>query len=164
MEDAAARAAADAERAERQASLEEKARLRAIRKAAPVPDSVPVGAGARVSAPQEEKVERSWVTRWHPRAEAQLRKLPDDVSQAILAHVRMVETFELDFSFRSRLARPVATVPGLYELRPRQAAALHRPVFILKDRILWILAIAPDGEEDKKGFAAVCESAMKLAG
>lgn len=51
--------------------------------------------------------------------------------------------------------------PGLRELRPRGGNSPWRPLYCRREDRFIIAAIAPDGQGDRRGFAAACKRALQ---
>jgi len=54
--------------------------------------------------------------------------------------------------------------PGLRELRPRAGNSPWRPLYRRVGDVFVIAAIAPDGETNRRGFAAACRQAVRRLG
>lgn len=159
LEDADARATAEAERRQLQERREWMAAIRAERLES---STAPAGnAPASPSAPAASAPE-PFTLQWHAAAQKQRDSHDPAVLNAIDACLSMVRTCGLEFASRSRCLAPVKGHPKLLELRPRQAGERVRPLLSRQGQTLHILAIAPHGAEDKKAFRQACKSASEL--
>jgi len=92
---------------------------------------------------------------WHPDADAERAVIPDAAERTAIQHAR--EKLE---ALGPRLSAPHASAirgeegSGLRELRPRAGRSRWRPIYRrVQPRTFVILAIAPEAQINKRGFA-----------
>jgi hypothetical protein len=102
-----------------------------------------------------------WEVAWHPKALDEKNAIEDVAERVAIAHV--IEKLEVDGpALRSPHQSGVKGEEGsgLRELRPRRGRSRWRPLYRRADEALFaVLAIGPEAEIDKEGYA----KAVRLA-
>jgi hypothetical protein len=161
-------AAREREQRERADYRRWRAELRAAREAGEREDAAHREYAARAGAGAAAAAAPAWNgyrIEWHPDARKDLGELSPAIAEAIEACAARVAQYSLGFSISTlRVKHVVGGRGGLYEMRPRGEAELCRPLFMRgADNTLRILAIAPEGEKNPKGFNRVRDKADTLA-
>jgi hypothetical protein len=107
-----------------------------------------------------------WEVAWHPKALDEKNAIEDVAERVAIAHV--IEKLEVD---GPALQSPHQSAvmgeegSGLRELRPRRGRSRWRPLYRRIDEPLFaILAIGPEAEIDKAGYAKAVRLAMQRLG
>jgi hypothetical protein len=129
-------------------------------------------AGRKKARPKHERkiVARGtaprWGVAWHPKALDEKSAIDDAGERAAIAHV--IEKLEVDGpALRSPHQSGVKGEEGsgLRELRPRRGRSRWRPLYRRIDEALFaILAIGPEAEIDKAGYAKAVRLAKQRLG
>lgn len=104
-----------------------------------------------------------WRVAWHPKALNEKNAIEDAAERVAIAHV--IEKLEVDGpALQSPHQSGVMGEEGLglRELRPRRGRSRWRPLYRRADETLFaILAIGPEAEIDKAGYAKVVRLAKQ---
>ncbi len=103
-----------------------------------------------------------WLVKYLLAAAKERDELPARERQAIYNAVRKLEV--LGPLLPEPHSSDARGAPGLRELRPRAGNSPWRPIYRRIGDVFIIAAITPDGETDRRGFAAACRRALRRVG